>query len=116
MPFVPTAAERLNILQSLYILADLAAQFSLDGIGFSESAHLLFFCRRKFRALLIERHACILEDLARARRAYTVNQRQGIGELFVIRNGDAGYSHNSNTQMFQSYANPAALSGAVFRG
>jgi len=90
---VTVAANRFDIFQPLDVLADFAAELALDGEAFGELADFLFLVAGELAALFCETHADLFENLAGARRADAINKRQGVRELFVIRNGDAGDTH-----------------------
>src|SRR3989344_9022342 len=90
---VTIAAPTLDVLQTFDVLPYLAPKLAFNREALGQRAHPLFFVRREVLPLFCKRDARLGEDLARARLSDTVNQRKRIGELLVIGDGDAGYTH-----------------------
>lgn len=88
------ASVALDILQALYVLAYLAFEFTLDGVALSKRSHPLLLITSELLALLGACHVCLSEDVAGTCWANAVNEWQSIGELLIVRDGNARNTHS----------------------
>lgn len=90
---MPRAAHGTDVLKALDVLANFAAQLTFDGEALCKGAYCLLLVRRKLAPLPGRIDFRLRKDFPGTRWADAVNERQRIGELFVVGKRDAGYTH-----------------------
>jgi len=84
---------RANVLKTLYVLRDFAAQLAFNEVLLGKRTDGLLLIRGEIGTLLSERNFCLLEDVLGTGRADAIDLRQRVNELLVVGNGDAGDTH-----------------------
>lgn len=86
-------ACRTDILEALYVLADLATELTLDGVALSKRTDLLLFVCREIGSLTGRLNASLLEDVEGTGWTNAKDKRQRIRELLVVRERYTGDTH-----------------------
>ena len=91
--FMANTALGADVLQALYVLADLTAKLALDGVALSERTDLLLLVSREVAALTGRLDASLLEDVEGTGRTNAEDKRQRVRELLVVRERYTGDTH-----------------------